>query len=56
MTTSKFTKSLSGIVGNVELKTALTRYIEDEGRGENILITGDTGTGKTTIVKAMIRP
>ncbi len=37
MTTSKF-QNPCVIVGNVELKTALTRYIEDEGRGENILI------------------
>jgi len=48
-------KSLSEVIGCSELKLELAQYLRPNGRGPNILISGDPGTGKTAAVKAFVR-
>lgn len=46
---------LKDFVACGDAKTALVEHLMADGDGPNTLITGDTGTGKSTLVEAYVR-
>lgn len=47
--------NLTEIAGCEELKAVLVAQLRLNGQGPNILISGESGTGKTSAVKAFVR-
>ena len=46
--------SLKGYIGNEDVKDTLRRYLKN-GRPQSILLTGDSGCGKTTLARIIIK-
>ena len=47
-------KSLKGYIGNKEVKETVQRYLKN-GRPQTILLTGNSGCGKTTLARIILR-
>lgn len=47
-------KSLRGYIGNKEVKETVQRYLKN-GRPQTILLTGNSGCGKTTLARIILR-
>lgn len=47
-------KSLNGYIGNKEVKDTVHRYLKN-GRPQTILLTGNSGCGKTTLARIILR-
>lgn len=47
-------KSLKGYIGNQEVKETVQRYLKN-GRPQTILLTGNSGCGKTTLARIILR-